>query len=162
MPSIEAIDLTSHGVLSHFAQSSRNVALLNFLMALDRQDQWTVDFDENQSPRSMEIQLYIQELQGFIEHYTPVLHRVPEALIDVLAQVTTSRCMYLIHYLSERNERFFESLVVALERQIHTSSSAGIVKRRLDAFKGAELLGEIFSEKRLKRITDIMGSYQDV
>lgn len=162
MPSIEAINLTSHGVLSYFAQNSRNVALLNFLLALDRYDRWTVDFDENQSSRSLEIQLYIQSLQEFVERHVHVLHRTPEAFIDILSQVTTSRCMYLIQYAAERNAHFFECLISAIEVQSNVSSNAAIVKRRLEAFRGAQLLGEIFSEKRLKRITSIMESYQDV
>lgn len=68
-PAIEQLDLTAHGVLGHFAKSSRNAALVKFLISMDRLDRWAVDFDEDASGQQFEIQLLVQELQAFIEAY---------------------------------------------------------------------------------------------
>lgn len=162
IPEIGTLDLTSHGVLGHFAKSTRNVQLLTFLLALDRVDRWAVDYNEDQSPKAFEIQLFMQDLQRFVESSLPVLHRVPGEFSDILAHLTTTRCMYLIRFVGQRNEEFLEKLGFLLEEGAEASPNIAAVRRRLEAFSKAKLLGEIFSGKRLTRITQIMGSYSDV
>lgn len=162
IPEIGTLDLTSHGVLGHFAKSTRNVQLLTFLLALDRVDKWAVDYNEDQSSKAFEIQLFMQDLQRFVEASLPVLHRVPEEFSEILAHLTTTRCMYLIRFVGQRNEEFLEKLGFLLEEGAESSPNIAAVRRRLEAFSKAKLLGEIFSGKRLTRITKIMGSYSDV
>lgn len=162
VPAISSLDLTQHSVLAHFAKTTKNVQLLNFLLALDRVDRWAVDFNESESPQVFDIQLYMQELQRFVEASLPVLHRVPKEFAEVLSHLTTTRCMYLLRYVSQHNEAFLESFGGLLEAQASNSADIAAVKRRLEAFSKARLLGEIFSGKRLNRIVQIMGSYSDV
>jgi len=162
IPEIETLDLTSHSVLAHFAKSTRNVQLLNFLLALDRVDKWAVDYNESESPKALEIQLFVQDLQRFVEASLPVLHRVPREFADILCHLTTTRCMYLIRFVGQHNEEFLERLGFVLEEEAGQSPNVAAVRRRLEAFSKAKLLGEIFSGKRLTRILQIMGSYSDV
>ncbi len=156
------LDLSSHGVLGHFARSTRNPRLLTFLMALDRVDRWAVDFDEAESPSSIEIQMFLRDLERFVESSLPVLHRVPTEFGDMLAHLTSSRCLYLVQKVSEHGEGFFDALSLLLQGEDGASAGISTVKRRLDAFSRAKLLGEIFSHGRLTRIMKIMGSYSDV
>jgi hypothetical protein len=162
IPEIEALDLRSHSVLAHFARSTRNVQLLDFLLALDRIDKWAVDYNELESPKVLEIQLFVKELQRFVEASLPVLHRVPREFADILSHLTTTRCMYLIRFVGQHNDEFLEQLGFLLEEEAGQSPNVATIRRRLEAFSKAKLLGEIFSGKRLTRISQIMGSYSDV
>lgn len=159
---IEAADLRAHSVLAHFAKSSRNVQLLNFLMALDRVDKWAVDFEADESGGDFDVQLLMQEVERFVEASAPVLHRVPREFTDLLAHLTTSRCMYLVRFVAQRNDAFVESLGFLLESDSGESPNIAAVRRRFEAFSRARLLGEIFSGPRLREINQIMGSYADV
>lgn len=162
IPKIEALDLRAHSVLAHFAKSSRNVQLLNFLMALDRVDKWAVDFQADESEGDFDVQLLMQEVERFVEASAPVLHRVPREFTDLLAHLTTSRCMYLVRFVGQRNDAFVESLGFLLESDSGESPNIAAVRRRFEAFSRARLLGEIFSGPRLREINQIMGSYADV
>lgn len=161
-PPIEQLDLTAHGVLAHFAKSSRNIQLLNFLMALDRVDRWTVDFEEDDAGQDFEVQLLMQEVQAFVEASALALHRVPMEFADLLSNLTSSRCMYLIRYVSQRNEAFTGALAALLDDPAKQSVNVSAVRRRLEAFSKAHMLSEIFSAQRLREISQIMGSYADV
>ncbi len=162
IPGIETIDLTSYNVLAHFARSTRNVQLLNFMLALDRVDKWAVDYNEAESANSMDIQLFLHDLECFVDASLPVLHRVPREFADILSHLTTTRCMYLIRFVGQRNDQFLDQLGFLLEDDAGQSPDVAAVRRRLEAFGKAKLLGEIFSGKRLTRILQVMGSYSDV
>ena len=157
----DKLDLTSHGVLGHFAKSSHNVQLLNFLMALDRVDRWAVDYAEDTSAQPFELQLLMQEVQAFVETYALVLHRVPQPFAELLAQLTSSRCMYLVQYLAQRNEAFTGSLGALLGDAAVQSADLSVLRSRLDVFSKAHLLSEVFSGQRLREISQIMESYAD-
>lgn len=161
IPKIETPDLTAHSVLAHFAQSSRNVQLLNFLMALDRVDRWAVDFEADDAGQDFEVQLLMQEVQRFVEQSASVLHRVPREFADLLSNLTTSRCMYLVRYVGQRNPEFVEKFAFLLEADAGSSPNVAAVRRRFEAFSKARLLGEIFSGPRLREINQIMGAYAD-
>lgn len=161
-PVMTSIDLTSNGVLGHFAKTTQNVQLLSFLLALDGVDTWAVDFEEDQAKNVFEIKLFIQNLQQFVETKSSVLHLVPEKFTDLLAHLTTSRCMYLIRFVGQHNDGFLEQLELLLAEAKGGSVNLSTVRRRLEAFGKAKLLGEIFSGKRLTRITKLMGSYANV
>lgn len=162
IPEIKTLDLTLHSVLAHFAQTTRNVQLLNFLLAMDRVDKWAVDYNESESPNALEIQQYMQGLQRLVEASLPVLHLVPSEFADILCRLTTTRCLYLIRFVGQHNEEFLEQLGILLEEGAGQSPNVAAVRRRMEAASKAKLLGEIFSTKRLTRILQIMGSYSDV
>ncbi|MBH3383309.1 type IV secretion protein IcmW [Pseudomonas juntendi] len=161
-PAIEQLDLTAHGVLGHFAKSSRNAALVKFLISMDRLDRWAVDFDEDASGQQFEIQLLVQELQAFIEAYAGVLHHVPQRFAELLAQLTSSRCMYLVRYVAQHNDAFTGALTPLLAGDLAQPADFTAFRRRLDAFSKAHLLSEIFCAERLREISQIMESYADV
>ena len=162
LPDIETLDLTLFSVLGHFAKSTRNVQLLSFLLSLDQVDKWTVDYNEAGSDRALDVQIFVQDLQSFVETSVPVLHEVPKEFADMLSHLTTTRCMYLIKYIGQHNEDFLDRFSALLEEESERSLNVAVVLRRLEAFSKAKLLGEIFSGRRLTRILQIMGSYSDV
>lgn len=161
IPQIGELDLTAHGVFQHFVSSGRRGQLLTFLLALDRLDKWAVDFNEMTSPQAFDIQLYLQDLGRFVAASAVVLHRVPREFAEVLAHLTTTRCMYLIRYVAQNNPQFLDSLAMLIEAGGATEPNLVAIRRRFEAFSKARLLGEIFSGKRLHRIVSIMGSYAD-
>lgn len=163
---IEELDLDSHSVLGHFAagggaDAARN---LNFLLGLDSVDRWAVDFREHArvDADAMHLRAFIGNLERVMREHVGVLDRVMVPLINLLAGITTSRCMVILRYLSQKNERFIEQLALALESQDTKDLMVITVRQRLVAFEQAELLGRIFSGARLLRIMQIMGSYRDV
>lgn len=161
IPPIDDLDLTAHGVFQHFVASGRRGQLLTFLMALDRLDQWAVDYSEMTSPQAFDIQLYLQDLARLVEASSLVLHRVTREFSEVLAHLTTTRCMYLIRYVAQVNPKFLDGLAFLIESEGDANPNLAAIRRRFEAFSKARLLGEIFSGKRLHRIVSIMGSYTD-
>lgn len=161
IPQIDELDLTAHGVFQHFASSGRRGQLLTFLLALDRLDKWAVDYSEMTSPHAFDIQLFLQDLGGFIAATSGALHRYPREFAEVLARLTTTRCMYVIRYVAQRNPQFLDNLAGLIELESEGNPNLIAIRRRFEAFSKARLLGEIFSGKRLNRIVSIMGSYTD-
>lgn len=156
------LDLSQQAVLKHFAESTQSAHLLTFLLSLDSVDRWAVDFNEGQSATAFEVQLFLQEFQRFVETSVTVLHRIPKELAAILAHLTTSRCMYVIRYAGQHNDGFSEQFSVLLEQEAGASVDVAALKRRLEAFSKAQLLGAVFSGQRLDRIMKIMGSYSHV
>ncbi len=113
------------------------------------------------SPQAFDIQLYLQDLSRFVAASSEVLHRVPREFAEVLAHLTTTRCMYLIRYVSQNNPDFLDGLAFLIESDGGSDPNLVAIRRRFEAFSKARLLGEIFSGKRLHRIVSIMGSYTD-
>lgn len=164
-PNIEIgeLNLTVHSVLEHFIMSTKgNVALLSFLQKLNGEDKWAVDFNEEESPNSLEIQGFILELQKFVENSLPVLHEVPREFSDMLSYLTTAKCLYLMRFVGQHNDKFLDEIGVVLEQDNNQSPNLAAIRRRLETFSRAGLLSEIFSGKRLTRILRVMGSYADV
>lgn len=159
---IKHLDLSGHNVIGHFAQATKDVHFLKFLMSLDHVDRWAVDYEKEFGKQSFEIKLLLEEIQQFVDTSAQVLHLVPKEFADVISYLTTSRCMYLLRFVAHRNELFVDALGDVLDSQATGSVAVGTLKRRLEAFAKARMLGEIFSGARLTRITRIMGSYTDV
>jgi len=153
---IDVLDLRFHGVFSHFTQSTCNLKMINFLMSLDQVDKHAVDYNEIESGEKFEIQLFMQELQGFIENNLSVLNFIPHELIDILCQLTSTRCIYLLHFIKQHNREFFNELMELLNNTTTQSASAIVLRRRLDVFNKAQQLCKIFSGKRLTQIIKIM------
>ena len=69
----------------------------------------------------------------------------------------SSRCLYLLKRASEQNEALGDQLEKLLGEATAEDSLILVVRRRLEAFTKAQLIGEIFSSSRLERIKSIMG-----
>lgn len=161
LPTIESLDLTSNGVLKYFAQSTHNVQLLNFLLSLDQIDSWAFDHQSKMlSPQTFDIKIILQELESLIKDNVNALHHVPQELSEILSHLTTTRCLYLLSFISQQNPKFIDLFSLLLEDK--QSREISTIRQRLEAFSKAKLLGEIFSTHRLNRIAKIMGSYSDV
>jgi hypothetical protein len=156
VPLIDSLDLSRDGVLKHFAASGRRGQLLTFLMALDGFDKWAVDFEAQSPPQ--DVQLYLRDLSQFIATVAVILHRVPREFAEVLAYLTTTRCMYVIRYVSQHNTQFLDQLAFLIGSGADSDPNLATIRRRFETFSRARLLGEIFSGKRLSRIVSIMRS----
>jgi hypothetical protein len=130
------------------------------LLALDRLDRWAVDFGEGVTGDTFDVQLFLLELGALVESSFTMLHRVPREFSEILAHLTTTRCLYLVRELSRRNPLFLDSLTAALSVP-NGDVNLCAIRRRFEAFERAQLLGEIFCEERLQRIVSVMGSHRD-
>lgn len=151
-------DLSAHGLLQHFAASSRRARLLGFLAAMDQQDHWATDYAV---PLPFDLQRYLQALTVAVQAAPALPHHAAAAWGDLLAQLTSSRSLYLVRYIAERDEKFLDSLGRLLETAASDAPHLAVLRQRFDAFSKAQLLGEIFSTQRLQRIASIMGTYTD-
>lgn len=155
-----ALDLSMPGVVRHFGGDDATRQLQPWLQALDRQDRWAVDFGGPSSPQAADVQRCLELAAHLVDTCVGVLHRVPKEFAEVLAHLTTSRCMYLVRHVSQRNLQFFESLAFLIASD-GARPDVALIRSRFDAFSKAQRLGEIFSSQRLHRIVSIMGSYTD-
>lgn len=160
IPQITSVDLRSVEVYQHFVSGDRSTKMLTFLLALDRFDRWAVDYNETTSPELFDIQIYLQELGHLVESAVAVLHRVPQQLAELLAHVTTSRCMYLLRYIGQHNPKFLDNLAFLVENDGGVDPNIAVIRRRFEAFGKAKMLGEIFSGERLNRIVSVMERYK--
>ena len=161
VPQIEGLDLTAQGVYKHFVASGDQVKILSFLLSLDRMDRWAVDFDEMSSPETVNIQLYLEELLQFLQTSSEALHKIPREFAEVLAHLTSTRCMYVLRYVSQHNTQFLDALAYSIGSDEGKDPHLTTIKRRFEVFSRARLLGDIFSGARLSRIVSIMNAYHD-
>ncbi|ANN80891.1 hypothetical protein BAU07_26600 (plasmid) [Bordetella flabilis] len=164
---IRELDLDSQSVLSHFvagASGGDAARTLNFLLGLDGVDRWAVDYREHtlSSEDSMLLRAFIGNLQHVMQEHAAVLDHLVDPLVTLLAGLTTSRCMLILRYLAQKNDRFIEQLASTLESTSRDDVMVSTVRHRLVVFERAQMLGRIFSGARLLRIMQIMGSYRDV
>ena len=163
---IDELDLDSQSVLAHFVADGGDDAArtISFLLGLDSVDHWAVDFAEASRVDTDAIRLraFIGDLERVVRVHAPVLDHLTAQFVQLLAGLTTSRCMIILRYVSQKNERFIEQLAHTLEGSGQDDVMVSTVRRRLEAFERAQILGRIFSGARLVRIMQIMGSYRDV
>jgi len=149
---IEEIDLDSQSVRAHFVASSGDdvTRTLNFLLGLDGVDRWAVDFGEHElvDVDAIYLRSFIGNLERVVREHATVLDHLVEQLI--------------LRYVSQKNDRFIEQLARTLETLGRDDVMVSTVRRRLEVFERAQMLGRIFSGARLLRIMQIMGSYRDV
>ena len=160
-PAIDDLDLSAYGVLRHFAAGARRARLLNFLSAMDQADHWAVDFADGPAAPSFDLQLYLQDLADCVKTSAAVLHQVPGEFAALLAQLTSTRCLYLIRYVAQHNGQFLDTLAALIEAAGDDQPQLAVIRQRFETFSRAQLLGEIFSAQRLHRIASIMENYKD-
>lgn len=155
------IDLHGYNIMASFARAHHSERMLAFLMRLDAVDSWAVDYKEDEAANALEVKAFVAQLQSFLnaDAFTS-LDAAPKQYLQLLGGLRSSRCLYLLREAMERNP----ALAVELERLLGSADQdvlVAVVRRRLEAFNKAQLLGEIFSAERLERITSIMGAKQD-
>ena len=151
------LDLSSYAILSSFARSAQNARVLIFLMRMDERDGWGVDFAEDGAPDALEIKAFVRELQRFLgEGGLQRLHAAAREFLELLGGLRSSRCLYLLKTVNEQDPALGEVLERLLSEAADSDRLLVVVKRRLEVFTKAQLLGEIFSSSRLERIKSIM------
>ena len=153
----EPFDLSRFGVMQSFARVTTSERLLGFLARLDDVDSWAVDFREEESPNLFEIQALMAEVQGFLGANFDALHVAPKQFLELLGGMRSSRCLYVLRLTMEQNPQLGSEIERLLDDPEQSRLTA-VVKRRIEAFTKAKLLGEIFSGQRLERIRAIMGA----
>jgi hypothetical protein len=157
LPSLDIRD-----IMQFYRNRSPSGRMLKFVLDLDRMDRWCVDFS-SEMPGVVD-QEVLDGLERVLQDYREVLGEVPQDLLPVLTRLTTSRSLYVLHYVAQNHPEFIDRFISLLEQNSTGNDPAAVdirtIRRRLDAFYRAKLLQEVFSGERLQRITKIMGSYQ--
>lgn len=152
------IDLSGYAVMSSFARSTQSARSLAFLMRIDSVDAWTVDYKEDEAPNALEIKAFVTDFQAFLNaRGLHALKAAPREFLELLGALKSSRCLYLLKLASERDTELADVLEKLLFEATTDNRLILVVRRRLEAFNKAQLLGEIFSDSRLLRIHSIMG-----
>lgn len=143
--------------MSSFARSAQNARILAFLARMDAQDGWAVDFREDESPEVLRIKAFVHDLQRLLNQGgMQRLHAAPREFLELLGGLRTSRCLYLLKMANERDPGLGDVLEELLSEAAASDRLLVVVRRRIEAFTKAQLLGEIFSSSRLERIKSIM------
>lgn len=158
---LDKIDITSSGVMGYFAKTTRSASMLNYILAMNNADRWAVDRDDNDLPNLLELQFIAKQLEEALSQNMPVIHEALNELVDVLAYLTSGRCLYIAQHIDKHNPKFMDKVIENLNNGENLTDGYAVIKRRLKAFMRAKILGEIFSAKRIVYINTIMGSYKD-
>lgn len=151
------IDLGNYAIMSNFARSTQSARVLAFLMRIDSVDAWAVDFKEDEAPNALEIKAFVTQLQAFLNSGgMSTLHVASHKFLELLGGMKSSRCLYLLKMASEQNPQLADQIEKQLGEATPADRLVMVVRRRLEAFTKAQLIGEIFSDARLKRIESIM------
>lgn len=161
-PPIESLDLTTKGVMGHFARETRSAQLQTLLLSMNTLDHWAIDQDHADGSPQFDIQLLLQEVQDLMDGCASSLHQVSRPLAEMLAHLTTPRCTYLLQYVIQQNAAFKPALAPLLADDGSESLELSVFRQRLEVFTKARLLSEIFSNERLCEISQIMENYADV
>lgn len=156
---LDSLSLSRGEIDGYFLKGNQNLRLMSFLMALDRVDSWAMDFREDEVPDQIAFRQLLGTLESVMKECVSVLHELPLRMADILAHLTTSRSLYLIRFATQHNPAFLNALAVTLEQHSDADLNVAALRRRLEAFAKAHLLGEIFSGARLARILQIMRTH---
>ncbi|MCL2875367.1 MAG: hypothetical protein FWF12_03555 [Betaproteobacteria bacterium] len=152
-------DLRAFAVQAHFAQRG-SACLLAALFGMDAADRWAADYDEgNATPEEgMHIRVFLAGVGQAVERGLPVLDQAAGPFMDLVAYLTTSRCIYLLRYVAQHNPAFMSRLMGLIE-----SGGDGValntVRQRLVTLAKNEALARIFSPQAMDNIVKIMRSY---
>ena len=152
------LDLCRQSVLQHFSGVLGNGVGLNYLSGMDAADGWAFDHERAERGHVTDVARALARIGAVIQASVGVLHHVPEALVRVLARMTTSRAVRVTGYVARHNpqalaamqlaDENFENDPVLLEKLV--------MQRRLVALERAGMLARVFSCERLGEIVRIM------
>jgi hypothetical protein len=156
-----ALDLRAFAVQAHFAQT-RSACLLASIFGMDAADKWAIDCNEaNATPEDrIRIRDFVADIEQTVQQGLPVLDRTTDRVVDLVAYLTTSRCVYLLRYVAHHNPEFMERLIESIEEQgDETHVEISTVRQRLITLAKNEALSRIFSAQAMQSIMKIMRSY---
>lgn len=145
-------------VLRYFSSIAGNRAgVLGFIQNMDRVDRWAVDHQEFDCPGSASIAFLLSRVQTVISKNVSVIDQAPRELLGVLAHLTTSRCIFLFHYITHHNAKVLPA-IVSVEPQLDDAGRIDLLtlQRRIVVLERAQILDNIFSRKRLAEVSAIM------
>lgn len=157
-PEISDFSLTPNAILRFYYEIAERQEMLDFIMKLDHQDTWAIDYMEDSAKNISEIRVFHADLERLVIDYLPMLHKVPEEVIWVLAHLKSARCMYILKYVTDKNPEFLEVLENLAADE--TNPNLLTIKKRLSAFHKANLLSRIFAKVRLIRLVNLTGNSQ--
>lgn len=153
-------DLSLANVRDYFIDDNVSQPLRRFVEKLDSVDHWTFDFSED----SEAVKAAIADIEVVFNRYCNVFHLFPEKVIFILANITSSRCFYLIEYLCSVNPSFANELekILSLSQRKHESeddiSARDVLLQRLQVIERTKLLEKVYSKARYESIIRIMKS----
>lgn len=159
----QRVDLDRNRILADFAKSQNSERMVALLMRIDDADKWTVDFKQEESENPFDIVAFIHHLQFFLNNSgLEALNAAPREFLELLGGLRSSRCLYLLKVIGEHAPGLAETLEKHLFEINEPASESDrlilVVRRRVEAFTKAQLLGEIFSNERLERVKSLMGT----
>jgi len=158
-PAIDPLDLDRQSVFMFFGQLAHSMRFLSFLHHMDTVDTWAFDYVQGERPDSNEVKAFLSLLQTTVNQHVGHVEQCLPPLVSLMSRLTSSRSMYLIQFIAQRNPAFIAALLTYLDQTSATSVESLSILRRFDTFLRAKLLKEIFSGERLTRIIGILRSY---
>lgn len=150
------IKLSKENVINFFDVKDSDGKVSKFIRKLDSADNWAADFSD-----TTECFELIKEVEDIFAQYGDALHINPDTVLYILANITTSRCLYLIDEISIKHPMLFESLAGKIDEFQNLTSSVetlppDVVKQRFDVVERARLLDAIYNTDVYKRIFKIL------
>lgn len=155
------LNFQQQSVFRFFASLGHPLPLLSLLEQMDGVDEWALDFNLNDRPDRLAIGVILDQFEFIVNRHVGRLHAGMPHMLAMLSHLTTSRCIYLLHFVSQKNPEFMTAFLDAIENERASNLDADALYKRLNSFFRSALLSRIFSGERLKRITKILGSHRD-
>lgn len=146
------IKLSKDNVINFFDEKDSNGQVSKFIRKLDSADNWAADFSDTKDCFEL-----INEVEDVFAQYGDALHINPDTVLYILANITTSRCLYLIDEISVKYPLLFESLAKRIDIYQKNDSlletmPPDVVKQRFDVVERARLLNVIYNTDVYQRI----------
>jgi hypothetical protein len=155
----EVIDTSVSGVVNFFLSLTRDRRSIDYLLAMDAQDDWAVDRDET-AHRDPVVQTALHTLAGITSHTQYFTPDMTVQFLALLGSLTTSRSIYIYCRSCEKNPRLVMQVEQCLlQYKDRTSDIAVLVSaliRRIDTVRKVNLMNEIYTEERMNNIIKIL------
>lgn len=155
----EVIDTSVAGVVQFFLSMTRDRRVVDYLLAMDAQDDWAVDREETAS-RDPVVQSALHLLTSITQHTQYFTQAMTMQFLALLGSLTTSRSIYLYRRACLKNPQFVVQVEQSLlQRGDVTEADAVLVSttlRRMETLNKADLLSTIYNDERQRKIFKIL------
>lgn len=131
--------------------------LTSVLKEMDQNDVWAIDYQEVAGGVTDETVL--ESIRNVVEKFASVVHAAPVELGCVLSHLTSTRCLYLMSNISQRNDR----VLSVLGGEVPAAEDADVqtIAARVAVMDRLQVLDKIFSRERLIEVAEIMRSVRE-
>lgn len=155
----DVIDTSVAGVVRFFLSMTDDKRAIDYLLAMDAQDEWVVDREET-AHRDPVVQSALHLLTDVTQHTVHFTLDMTVQFLALLGALTTSRSIYIYRWVCQKNPHF----VVMVERCLleyrnTTDANAVLVNtmmRRIIVLNTAVLSLKIYTEERMNNIIKIL------